>query len=105
MADYYIRTRNDIWNTMLNRGKSSANAVPGTVSSMTAHGVLPHYGGHATASLTPAIANRTSSPKDTTIKATESNDARPSLLAAEKRGENRHPAEVGLGDSFRGPSC
>lgn len=42
---------------MLNKGKSSGQAVPSTISSATAQGVLPQYQGHATAYLTPTIAN------------------------------------------------
>ncbi|KAG5983055.1 hypothetical protein E4U55_000897 [Claviceps digitariae] len=55
--------RHDVWQRVWKRNKTSATAVPGTVSSMTARGVLPNYAGHATASLTPAIANASISPK------------------------------------------
>ncbi|KAI5456383.1 hypothetical protein BGZ63DRAFT_409079 [Mariannaea sp. PMI_226] len=52
------RTRdNTILSSVLKKGKASVNAVPGKVSSTTAQGVLPHYSGHATASLSPAISN------------------------------------------------
>lgn len=47
---------------MLKNGKTSSNAVPGTVSSTTVQGVLPNYSGYATASLTPTIANSTTPP-------------------------------------------
>lgn len=65
---------------------------------MTAQGVLPNYSGHATASLTPAIANTTSS-RGPGSKHSEPNDAR---LIAEKRGENRPPAENIVDESAHG---
>ncbi|KAJ6784488.1 hypothetical protein PWT90_03653 [Aphanocladium album] len=55
------KSRNELWQSMLNKGKSSGHLVPSTISSATAQGVLPQYRGHATAYLTPAIAN-TSTP-------------------------------------------
>ncbi|OAA53998.1 hypothetical protein ISF_08478 [Cordyceps fumosorosea ARSEF 2679] len=55
------KSRNEIWQSMLNKGKSSGQAAPSTISAATAHGVLPQYRGHATAYLTPTIAN-TSTP-------------------------------------------
>ncbi|KAG5950881.1 hypothetical protein E4U53_004237 [Claviceps sorghi] len=57
------KSRHDVWQRVWKRNKTSAMAVPGTVSSTTARGVLPNYAGHATASLTPAIANASISPK------------------------------------------
>lgn len=55
------KPRNEIWRTMLRKGKTNAAAVPGTVSSTTVQGVLPQYTGHAAAYLTPALANSTPS--------------------------------------------
>ncbi|EGX94225.1 hypothetical protein CCM_02496 [Cordyceps militaris CM01] len=55
------KSRNEIWQSMLHKGKSSGQLVPSTISSATAQGVLPQYRGHATAYLTPTIAN-TSTP-------------------------------------------
>ncbi|CAH0041477.1 unnamed protein product [Clonostachys solani] len=66
------KTHNRIWSSMLNKGNSSAGAVPGAVSTTTAQGVLPQYAGHATASLTPTIANNRASSRTNMAK---SNDA------------------------------
>jgi len=75
-TDLAFRAKNshEILTTMFKKGKSSGTAVPGTVSSTTARGVLPHYAGHATASLTPAIANTPTGRKEPGRKATESGD-------------------------------
>ncbi|OAQ99595.1 hypothetical protein LLEC1_03478 [Akanthomyces lecanii] len=70
------KSRNDIWQSMLNKGKSSGQLVPSTISSATAQGVLPQYRGHATAYLTPAIANTSAPARSATAngKAVESSD-------------------------------
>ncbi|UNI19839.1 hypothetical protein JDV02_005986 [Purpureocillium takamizusanense] len=60
--------------SMFKKSKSSSVAVPGTISSTTARGVLPHYAGHATASLTPAIANTPNGRKEPGRKAAETGD-------------------------------
>lgn len=78
---------------MMKRGTSSGNAVPGTVSAETAKGFLPHYGGHATASLTPTATNINSSPREQAAKsgnATEGGSINP---AAERQIENRPPGD------------
>lgn len=80
---------NEIWQSMLKKGKSSSAAVPGTVSSMTARGVLPNYTGHATASLTPTIANTTVSPKGNSRKPGESGDGGSASPDGETKMENR----------------
>ncbi|OAA74775.1 hypothetical protein LEL_08356 [Akanthomyces lecanii RCEF 1005] len=70
------KSRNDIWQSMLNKGKSSGQLVPSTISSATAQGILPQYRGHATAYLTPTIANTSAPARSTTAigKAAESGD-------------------------------
>ncbi|OAA46182.1 hypothetical protein NOR_02935 [Metarhizium rileyi] len=78
------KTRNEIWQSMWKRSKSSATAVPGTVSSMTARGVLPNYAGHATASLTPTIANASTSPKGVTSKLSPADSNSPSIARQDK---------------------
>lgn len=78
------KTHNEIWTSMLKKGKSSAGAVQGTVSSTTAHGVLPQYSGHATLALTPTIANKTSLPRAHNSKAVE-------VESRAIEGENRPP--------------
>lgn len=91
-----------VWQNMLKNGKSSANAAPGKVSPMTAQGVLPNYSGHATASLTPTIANTTSSRSPGT-KVGDLSNVRSVQGGTEKRGENRPPADIG-DESLRGVS-
>lgn len=91
----YSNTRNEIWQSMWKRSKSSAVAVPGTVSSMTARGVLPNYAGHATASLTPAIANASTSPKGSSSKLSSADD-QTSTNAKHSNMENRPPFVPGV---------
>lgn len=74
---------------MLRKGKSSANAVPGTVSSTTVQGVLPNYTGHATAYLTPTLANTAASPRPSP-KTGETVDM---MTFAPDKEENMPPAE------------
>lgn len=69
---------------MLKKGKSSAGAVQGSVSSTTAHGVLPQYSGHATAALTPTIANKVAIQRLHNVKVAE-------VEAGLIKGENRRP--------------
>lgn len=83
-------TAQGVLQSILKKGKSSGNVAPGKLSPIAAHGVLPNYAGHATASLTPTIAN-TTSPRGFGTK-TETNDVQLATRAVEKRGENRHPA-------------
>ncbi|EQL01386.1 hypothetical protein OCS_02899 [Ophiocordyceps sinensis CO18] len=94
------KNSNEIWQSMLRRGKSSGAAVPGTVSSMTAQGVLPNYAGHATASLTPAFANTTISPK-ASYKPGDSGDAGPTGQEEDKKVENRPPVGANVKGSLR----
>lgn len=56
---------------------------------MTAHGVLPHYAGHATASLTPTIANASASPRYSIAKFGVAADARSPSPAMDNRRENQ----------------
>ncbi|EKJ70016.1 hypothetical protein NXS19_010488 [Fusarium pseudograminearum] len=77
----------DIWSTMRKKGKTSANVVAGQVSPMTAQGVLPHYSGHATASLTPTI---TTNSRGHAVRQGDMNP--PPTLG--RREENRPPLEL-----------
>ncbi|KAM5345750.1 hypothetical protein ACJ41O_011611 [Fusarium nematophilum] len=83
---------NDIWSTMRRKGKTSADVVAGKVSPMTAQGVLPHYAGHASASLSPAIANTSVNPRG--AKHGETSGMPSANTAMEKQGENRPPLEL-----------
>lgn len=63
------KNRSEGWQRMWKQNKTSPpTAVTGAISSMTARGVLPNYAGHATASLTPTIANTSGSPKTSSPK-------------------------------------
>lgn len=90
MANSLRRKKDGIWSSMLKKAPASANAIPSTLTSMTAQGVLPHYAGHATASLTPAITNKTTSPRKNS-KISDGNDAKLVGSAAQKRGEENCP--------------
>ncbi|KAF4337902.1 hypothetical protein FBEOM_8267 [Fusarium beomiforme] len=81
----------DIWSTMRKNGKTSANVVAGQVSPMTAQGVLPHYAGHATASLTPAA---TTNSRGCSAKLGDVNDSQTANISVGRREENRRPLEL-----------
>ncbi|KAL7810968.1 hypothetical protein V8C44DRAFT_365222 [Trichoderma aethiopicum] len=89
------RPRSGIWHDMMKRGTSSSNAVPGTISSTTAQGVLPHYSGHATASLAPTATNISSSPREQATKSGTPNDSGSVGPVAERQIENRPPGVQG----------
>lgn len=72
---------------MRKKGKTSANVVAGQVSPMTAQGVLPHYSGHATASLTPTI---TTNSRGHAVRQGDMNP--PPTLGRQE--ENRPPLEL-----------
>ncbi|GAP88986.2 hypothetical protein SAMD00023353_3400670 [Rosellinia necatrix] len=52
-----VKSGHDLWQSMLKKGSTSGNVVPGTVSSTNATGYLPQYAGNAIASLGPTISN------------------------------------------------
>ncbi|EGR45913.1 uncharacterized protein TRIREDRAFT_110623 [Trichoderma reesei QM6a] len=89
------RPRSGIWHDMMKRGTSSSNAVPGMISSTTAQGVLPHYSGHATASLAPTATNISSSPREQASKSGTPNDNGSAGPVAERQIENRPPGVQG----------
>ncbi|KAI8631006.1 hypothetical protein F5Y19DRAFT_463805 [Xylariaceae sp. FL1651] len=87
------RSGHDLWQTMLKKGSTSGNALPGAVSSTTATGYLPQYSGNAIASLGPTISN--SSPAR--VSPTADNkfvELEGSHLTAEKTGENCPPSSA-----------
>ena len=90
---------------MLKKGQPSGTALPGAVSPTTATGFLPHYSGHAAASLGPAISNaagttaRLASGPDSKVHELDSGASKG---PADKLGENRPPREGSAPDS--GPS-
>ncbi|RFU76234.1 hypothetical protein TARUN_6010 [Trichoderma arundinaceum] len=105
------RPRSGIWHDMMKRGTSSSNAVPGTVSSTTAQGVLPHYSGHASASLAPSATNINSSPREQATKSGNTHEGGSISPAAERQIENRPPgdgkfnAHLGVQGSKKRPSA
>ncbi|KAM0477277.1 hypothetical protein ACHAP7_006663 [Fusarium lateritium] len=82
---------NDIWSTMRKNGKTSANVVAGQVSPMTAQGVLPHYSGHATASLAPAF---TTNSRGHAVRLSDAHDSPTTNTIVGRREENRHPHDL-----------
>ncbi|PHH76262.1 hypothetical protein CDD80_1677 [Ophiocordyceps camponoti-rufipedis] len=95
---------NDILQSILKKGKSSGAAIPGTVSSTTAQGVLPNYAGHATASLTPAIANTPVSPQRGSSRKPAASSVDATSAASqdeEKKVENRPPTGNAAKGSLR----
>ncbi|KAI1330563.1 hypothetical protein F5Y16DRAFT_424985 [Xylariaceae sp. FL0255] len=54
---FSAKSGSDLWQTMLKKGSTSGNVLPGAVSSTTAKGYLPQYSGNAIASLGPTISN------------------------------------------------
>jgi hypothetical protein len=85
------KTHNQIWQSMLKKSNTSSNAIPGAISSMTAQGVLPHYSGHATASLTPSAA--TMSTQTANLKTAEVISSETPATTVEKRSENMPPGD------------
>jgi hypothetical protein len=76
---------------MRKKGKTSANVVAGQVSPMTAQGVLPHYSGHATASLTPAF---TTNSRGHAARLSDTHDSPAANIIVGRREENRHPHDL-----------
>ncbi|KAF5017635.1 hypothetical protein F66182_10421 [Fusarium sp. NRRL 66182] len=81
----------DIWSTMRKNGKTSANVIAGQVSPMTAQGVLPHYSGHATASLTPTFNTNS---RGHGVRLGETNDSTTTNTPSGRHEENRPPLEL-----------
>lgn len=85
---------------MLKKGPTSANAVPGAISSTTAQSVLPHYAGHATASLAPTIANQAVSPRSLVSKSSDQGERKVSGPAAGKSDENSPPYKTAIDETL-----
>ncbi|KAK3387456.1 hypothetical protein B0H63DRAFT_558964 [Podospora didyma] len=96
------KSASKLWQSVLKKGSTSS-----ALSSTTAQGYLPHYSGHAAASLSPSFNKRYVSPPAMTTKASsEYQDIMDGgvLLtpAPEKRGENCPPQAVSaLDDQFK----
>lgn len=94
MTNSLPRKKDGMWSSMLKKAPASANAVPSTLTSTTAQGVLPHYSGHATASLTPTITNKAASARKT-FKVGDIRDSKLTGSVSRKSGEeNRPPRET-----------
>ncbi|KAJ3484157.1 hypothetical protein NLG97_g7126 [Lecanicillium saksenae] len=97
------KSRNELWQSMLNKGKSSGHVAPSTISAATAQGVLPQYRGHATAYLTPTIAN-TSTPSRSAIsncKHVDSVDSAPLKSPENVQAENLPPTVANDSEAIR----
>lgn len=80
-----------LWQSMVKRGFTASDVLPSTVTSMTAQGYLPHFTGHASASLTPTISGTVTSPtRDSSVKDADTNP-NGSTFMAPKSGENAPP--------------
>ncbi|KAK4187602.1 hypothetical protein QBC35DRAFT_434730 [Podospora australis] len=92
-----------LWQAVLKKGPSSS-----ALSATTVQGLLPHYAGHAAASLSPSVSRiKTGSAKEISpiklsTRCQESTDSGGAMLAPEKRGENCPPSSVSsLEDRFK----
>ncbi|KAI0910224.1 hypothetical protein F4823DRAFT_562129 [Ustulina deusta] len=88
-----VKSGHDLWQTMLKKGSTSGNVLPGAISSTTATGYLPQYAGNAIASLGPTISNgspaRVSPNADDKLIELEG-----PRVAMEKVGENCPPSSA-----------
>ncbi|KAI0432858.1 hypothetical protein F5Y09DRAFT_352865 [Xylaria sp. FL1042] len=88
-----VKSGHDLWQTMLKKGSTSGNVLPGAISSTTATGYLPQFAGNAVASLGPTISNgspaRVSPNADDKLIELEG-----SRVAMEKVGENCPPSSA-----------
>ncbi|KAI1438612.1 hypothetical protein GGR50DRAFT_703809 [Xylaria sp. CBS 124048] len=87
------KSGHDLWQTMLKKGSTSGNVLPGALSSATATGYLPQFAGNAIASLGPTISNGSPArgPLDVDDKHVGLEGPR---LAMEKVGENCPPGSA-----------
>ncbi len=86
---------------MLNKGKSSGQLVPSTISSATAQGVLPQYRGHATAYLTPTMANTSARSATANGKPAENGDLIQLKSPENVQAENMPPTGANDDESTR----
>ncbi|KAI1354138.1 hypothetical protein F5Y01DRAFT_321815 [Xylaria sp. FL0043] len=88
-----VKSGHDLWQTMLKRGSTSGNVLPGAISSTTATGYLPQFAGNAIASLGPTISNGSPArvSPDADDKLVELEGPR---VAMEKVGENCPPSSA-----------
>ncbi|ROV89202.1 hypothetical protein VMCG_09912 [Cytospora schulzeri] len=108
-ADYHDARSNGasskLWQSMLKRGLTNSDVLPSAVTSTTAHGLLPQFIGHATASLSPTISGTVGSPsRGSPAKEPEANSTGTSTFMAPKTGENAPPApsdRTSISDTLR----
>lgn len=79
---------------MFKRGLTSSDVLPSTVSSTTAQGFLPHFSGHAAASLSPTLAGKTNSPQKSPVKGGDIAMNGTSTFMTQKTVESCPPATV-----------
>ncbi|ROT43423.1 hypothetical protein SODALDRAFT_319890 [Sodiomyces alkalinus F11] len=86
-------SRSGLWQTMGKINAGSVNALPGAMSSTTAHGLMRQYAGSAAASLTPAMATvaaSTVSLRTSPVKFQSQEETTGAALFGDKR-ENKSP--------------
>lgn len=93
-----------LWQSMVKRGFTASDVLPSTVTSTTAQGYLPHFTGHASASLSPSLSGTVTSPmRDESVKDTDTNP-NGSTFMAPKSGENAPPLpsdRISISDTIR----
>ncbi|KAI0205755.1 hypothetical protein F4808DRAFT_472389 [Astrocystis sublimbata] len=88
-----VKSGQDLWQSMLKKGSTSATALPSAISSTTATGYLPHYAGNAIASFGPTMSNNSAArvPPNVDDKLVELDGPR---TAMERTGENVPPSSA-----------
>jgi hypothetical protein len=85
---------NDLFHSMRKNGTASGNALPGAVTSTTAHGLLPQYAGHAAASLTPAMTVSSIAASRAPLSKAGEHAEVTSISSPQKVGENLPPSAI-----------
>lgn len=83
---------------MFKRGLTSSEVLPSTVSSTTAQGFLPHFSGHAAASLSPTLAGKANSPRESPVKGSDIAINGTSTFMPQKTVESCPPAVAATGE-------
>ncbi|CAN8103415.1 unnamed protein product [Discula destructiva] len=89
-------TASKLWHNMFKRGLTSSDVLPSTVSSTTAQGFLPHFTGHAVASLSPTLNGPHSPSRESPTKGTDITCKGTSTFMMQKAAENCPPNTVAV---------
>lgn len=99
-----LSSSSKLWQSMVKRGFTASDVLPSTVTSTTAQGYLPHFTGHASASLSPTLSGTVTSPmRDSSVKDADTNP-NGSTFMAPKSGENAPPVpsdRISISDTIR----